>query len=202
MRNDKFITPDSFFPMKTSFAVTASIATALLLSACGSAGAPPPPDHVQRDDNQRGMMRINLQKYADEANAAADKTTLTKDQFIAEMQTIMAAERLKFPQQNSGAMMRGPRGNSGSMMRGQRGGSGSMMINRLESATSFYKYTDPSGAEAIIALDTDGNVIMKFPHAFGQRGGSGAMMRTRTNDDNTGAGESASDSGTASDGRE
>jgi len=171
--------------MKKTLLLTTCLTGVLLLSACSTASSMPgTPDNSGQPQNapqanggnggqgfgQRGprpMTPEEMQADIDEANAATDKTTLTKDQFTAELQTLMAAQRAKFRQQSSGqqSSYQGSRG----FMTGQ---SRSGMPDRLATAVTFYKYTDPNGNEALLALDANGSVVMKWPRAFG-RGGSG-----------------------------
>lgn len=167
------------------------VAGLLALSACSSSSAQNAPQVDMQGGSSQGFNRQNyqqnLQQYGDEANAASDKTELTKDQFTAEMQTVMQTQRAQF-QAGSGSMM--PRFGSGTFMRngGQGFGSGRFMQggaprfgsgashsggfqNGLTNAVSFYKYTDPSGNEALIALDANGQVVFHWPMPFGRHGG-------------------------------
>jgi hypothetical protein len=112
-----------------------------------------------------------MQKFIDEANAASDKTVLTKDQFQTEYTTLRDAARAKMIAQNPNGQPSagGPRFGTG----GQRGfgaNSSRNPFDRLATATTFWKYTDPSGAEVLLAIDASNNVVMKWPMSF-NRGG-------------------------------
>jgi len=122
------------------------------------------------------MNQQDLQKYVAEANAAADKTILTKDQFIAEMTALRDKQRAQFSVQGGQQFSRSgnPRFGSGGRMGQGAAGTGRMMQNRLAAATTFWKYTDPTGNEVLLALDESGQVLIKWPTAFG-RGGRGMM---------------------------
>jgi hypothetical protein len=122
-----------------------------------------------------GQNQQDLQKYADEANAAADKTVLTKDQFQTEMQSQLAQMRARFQSQGGQTSSAGPRLGSGSRMGFGRGGSGATLSDRLATATTFLKYTDPSGQEVLLALDANGKVVSKWPRNFGGRSGPGGQ---------------------------
>ena len=169
------------------------VAGFLLLAACnGNTSAQNAPQaNAQGGGFDRQNYRQNLQQYADEANSAPDKTQLTKDQFTAEMQTLIQTQRAQFragsgsmmqgfgsghmmngQRFGSGSFMGGPRFGSGGFAGGPRGGSGAgIMQNRLATATTFYKYTDPNGNEALVALDANGQVVFHWPMPFGRRGG-------------------------------
>jgi hypothetical protein len=176
--------------MKKTVIFTSCIIGVLLLSACAGSGvaqndgalppasdtngAPPPIGGSGSVRQRQSLTLQDQQQYLDEANAAPDKTTLTKDEFTAELQTLMQAQRATFQRQQSGSQLPSgnfPRMGSGSRLRGQGLSSGSGALNRLANATTFLKYTDPSGAEALLALDADGNVLMKWPRAFAVRRG-------------------------------
>ena len=171
--------------MKKNVILAVCASGVLFLSACSTTNSAPTDGSVPPQANttaptdgqqqQRPMMnQQNMQQFADEANAAPDKTTLTKDQFTTEIKTLMDAQRAKFQQSGSGRYMNGMNRGSGSMMRGgMRTQSGASMQDRLASAVIFEKYTDPSGSEVLLALDADGKVLMKWPRAFGNRGGMG-----------------------------
>ncbi len=145
---------------QTSLLVAACAAGLLVLAACNNPGATPATGTAgspQANGSMRGNPQ-NLQKYAAEANAAKDKTSITKDQFVTELQAMMQAQRAKY-QQNAG---NGSSQNAGVVTQFQNG-----IQSRLSGAATFYKYTDPSGNEALIALDASGNVVMKWPRPFG-----------------------------------
>ncbi|HVW67239.1 MAG TPA: hypothetical protein VHA78_05970 [Candidatus Peribacteraceae bacterium] len=171
------------------------VAGLLLLAACSAntSAQNAPQANAQGGGFNRQNFQQNLQQFADEANNASDKTELTKDQFTAEMQTLIQTQRAQF-QAGSGSMMARfgsgqfmrDRTGSGFMMRGSgsfaqgngpRFGSGSSrggFQNGLATATTFYKYTDSNGNEALIALDANGQVVFHWPMPFGR--GRGGMM--------------------------
>lgn len=162
------------------FLLTAGLAGTLLLGACGSPSSARQngaPNGGPGTGRRPGMSQAKMQKFADEANAAADKTVL-KEEFTAEMTALREKRMAQFPRGGSG--QRFPRGDgprfgsgararfgSGSRAQGQ-GPGGANMQERLASATAFWKYTDPNGNEALLALDANGQVIMKWPMPFGR----------------------------------
>ncbi|MFA6523168.1 MAG: S-layer homology domain-containing protein [Candidatus Peribacteraceae bacterium] len=132
-----------------------------------------------------GFAAEDLQQYLDAANAAADKTILSKTEFTTALAALMKADRpgdagqsqssrpapSSFP---GGGSMQFPGGQppnigSGSMMHGPGGNGGGGSQEQLASASSYLKYTDTDGNTVLLALDADGNVIMKWPMAH--RGG-------------------------------
>jgi hypothetical protein len=168
---------------KVSIAAACGTSIMLLLAGCSAQSAQ---GHVSMQNGQyrnfgqrRAMTPEEMQKDIDEANAASDKTSITKDAFVAQLQTLIQAQREKFQQQNGdqqssfqgGQFSRG----SGS---GQFGANG--MSDRLATAVQFFQYTDKNNQISLLALDADGKVVMKWPRAFpmgGMRGGSGSMMQ-------------------------
>jgi hypothetical protein len=168
------------------------VAGLLFLSACSNASSAQTAPQANVNGNGgpngagRGVYQQNLQQYADEANNAPDKTELSKDQFTAEMQTLMQQQRAQFRAGSGGQLSSNMQGfGSGRMMNGQRFGSGAFargggprfgsgaarsggIQNGLAAAVSFYKYTDPQGNEALIALNANGQVVMHWPMPFGR----------------------------------
>lgn len=111
----------------------------------------------------------DLQKYIDEANAAADKTVLTKEQFTAEM-TAQRQQQMEQLQQQFGQQSSRWGGGFGAQSSrpfiGQRPENAERR-DPIESAVTFWKYTNPEGEVTLLAIDASGKVIMKFPTAFG-----------------------------------
>lgn len=171
--------------MKKQLAVTAALSAALLLSACSGtaaqgAGAQPPggPGGQPPTGQRPGMSQEEMQSYVAAANAAPDKTVLTKDEFTAEMNALREKQMAGFQQTRStgSSSSENPRirwGTGGQLPPGQT--PGGMMGGRIQTATTFLKYTDGSGSEVLLALDGSGNVVLKWPMQFrpGGRGGFG-----------------------------
>jgi|GEM_PF-6960245 hypothetical protein len=115
----------------------------------------------------------DLQKYLDEANAASDKVTLTKDQFTSELTTLQQQQMAQMQQQmqQNGSQWNGqPPSGQFSSRQGQFGSAGNRP-DPMASASTYLKYTDSSGNEVLLALDASGKVIFKWPSGFG--GGRG-----------------------------
>lgn len=159
-----------------------SLIALLALGACAHADAGQQGNGPQASSAMTGQMgqrppmmhQQDLQQYADEANAASDKTVLTKDAFTAEMTALRQKQMAQFQAQGNGQQGNRPRFGSGAGMRMQRGSGSTNGQDRLATATTFWKYTNPAGVETLLALDANGNVLLKYPMAFGRRGGSGS----------------------------
>ncbi|MDD5041878.1 MAG: S-layer homology domain-containing protein [Candidatus Peribacteraceae bacterium] len=130
-----------------------------------------------------GSESEDLQQYLDAANAASDRTELTKTEFETALQSLMrqggGGERRDPPDQNSsqrssrptppsgqmppdfGQMSSGMIRSAGAHSERPEGGGGPQ--NDLSSASTFLKYTDTSGQTILLALDSSGKVIMKWP---------------------------------------
>lgn len=122
------------------------------------------------------IMQQDLQKFVDEANAASDKTVLTKDQFTAEMTSLRQQQMAKFQQQFSGGQSSQWAGRP--FQDGQHSSRPGEQ-DRLATAVTFWKYTDPSGNEVLLALDANGQVVTKWPMAFGGHRGRGGAASSQ-----------------------
>lgn len=129
----------------------------------------------------------DFQQYLDAANAAADRTELTKAEFETALQSLMqqgggGENRMGPPSgENSnqgssrpqppsgqmppdfGQMSNGMSWSAGSRPELPQGGGGGGPQNDLSNASIFLKYTDSSGQTVLLALDSTGKVIMKWP---------------------------------------
>jgi hypothetical protein len=134
-----------------------------------------------RKSGSGGMMKEDLQKYVDEANAASDKTIITKEEFEMEMKALREKEMASMSSQQSISGQKFPGGNGGPRTgsggkppQGQPPSGGNEPQDMLATATTFWKYTDTSGNEVLLALDASGTVVMKWPMEHG-RGGPGGQ---------------------------
>jgi len=139
-----------------------------------------------RSAEKKEMGSEDLQQYLDAANSAADRTELTKAEFETALQNLMqqgggggenrmgpppgenSSQGSNRPQPPSGqtppdfGQMSSGIWSAGSRPELPQGGGGGPQ-NDLSNASTFLKYTDSSGQTVLLALDSTGKVIMKWP---------------------------------------
>lgn len=148
-------------PMKRSISLAASVVSLAAMAACSSNSA-----WLMNQNQNTGNSQSNgrpmgqqmrqqppkqdLQRFLNEANNADDKTSLTQEEFEAELKTMMDSQKSRMAQNSSRSSIPAP------MPRSSR----SSVAN---AATTFWKYTDSKGQTVLLALNADGEVINKWP---------------------------------------